>query len=90
MSWNRLKSASLKQGQKLVVAQPKVGSGKIKLAKASAKSPARTYTVRKGDTLGGIAKRFKLAAADIQRWNNLSNRQRLQPGTTLIIAPRNG
>jgi len=61
-----------------------------KPSQAAAKQPAaRTtqYTVRRGDTLGSIAKRHNVAANDIQRWNNLSVKRPLNPGlkVTLLI-----
>ena len=32
-----------------------------------------TYTVKSGDTLGGIAKKHRVSVADIKKWNNLKN-----------------
>lgn len=32
-----------------------------------------TYTVKSGDTLGGIAQRHHVKVSDIKRWNNLHN-----------------
>lgn len=51
----------------------------------------RHYTVRRGDTLASIAKRFKVAVNDVQRWNNLSSRQTIHPGTRVtLILPSKG
>ena len=55
---------------------------------AAAKSPATHYTVRHGDTLSSIAKRFNVAANDIQRTNNLSGKRPLSPGSKVIIPGR--
>ena len=32
-----------------------------------------TYTVKSGDTLGGIAKKYHVSVADIKKWNKLKN-----------------
>ncbi len=42
------------------------------------------YTVRHGDTMYSIARQFKVAIADLLRWNRLSSTA-LKPGTTLTI-----
>ena len=42
------------------------------------------YTVRKGDTLGGIAARYGVTAQDLKRWNNLS-REQVAAGSKLRV-----
>ena len=60
-------------------AAPRLAAGQGK------KPPAIThYTVRRGDTLASIAKRFKVGADDLLRWNRLSPNA-LTPGKTLTI-----
>jgi len=44
------------------------------------------YTVRRGDTLYGIAQRQGVSVSDLQAWNSLGNRNRLTPGQKLVIA----
>lgn len=44
-----------------------------------------TYTVRNGDSLARIAGRFKVAIADIEKWNQLNRKKYLQPGQKLKI-----
>lgn len=52
---------------------------------AQKKAPKLTrYTVQRGDTLASIARRFKVDANDVQRWNKVSAKT-LQPGNTLTI-----
>ncbi|GHU29079.1 lytic transglycosylase [Betaproteobacteria bacterium] len=55
-------------------------------AEKSLKSTHKTtqYTVRRGDTLYSIARRFKVALEDLMRSNRVSP-QTLKPGTTLTI-----
>ena len=43
-----------------------------------------TYRVRRGDTLGGIARRFGVSIADLRRWNAAARRG-LHPGDRLVI-----
>ncbi len=44
-----------------------------------------TYVVVKGDTVDKIAKKYDVAAADIVRWNNLSNAAMIKIGQKLRI-----
>lgn len=46
-----------------------------------------TYTVRRNDTLGGIANRHGVSVSDIQNENNL-NGTRIYAGQTLKITRR--
>lgn len=48
---------------------------------------ATTYRVKKGDTLSGIATRFGAKVSDIQTWNNMGRKTRIQVGSTLKVAP---
>ena len=43
-----------------------------------------TYTVKSGDTLTKIAKKYSVSIANIQKWNNLKN-DRINAGQKLII-----
>jgi membrane-bound lytic murein transglycosylase D len=92
MAQNNLKSSKLHQGQTLAVnsANP-IASQKpaIKVAKATVKKGGTAekktrYIVKRGETLASIAKKFNVATADLQRWNNLSG-SRIQPGHKLTI-----
>ncbi len=49
-----------------------------------------TYTVKVGDTLGGIARSFGIDVGTILWANNLSERQYIRPGDTLKILPMPG
>lgn len=44
-----------------------------------------TYTIRRGDTLGGIAAAVDMDTGDLQRLNGISNPGLIQPGQTLFI-----
>ncbi len=45
------------------------------------------YQIKSGDTLGGIAARYKVKVSEIQRWNNLSGTV-IRVGKYLTIYPR--
>jgi len=69
---NNLKSNIIHPGQKL---------------KISSASPSGTkhYAVRKGDTLGRIAKAHHVSLKNLLRANGLSSRSRIYPGQMLLI-----
>jgi membrane-bound lytic murein transglycosylase D len=48
------------------------------------------YTIKKGDTLLALAKRFKVTAKILSAWNNLQTRVALRPGKRIIIARYQG
>jgi membrane-bound lytic murein transglycosylase D len=73
--------ALLHPGQRLQVSgaaasaadQPLPAAGKV------------SYTVRRGDTLSGIAKRFAVTVRQLQAWNNLGGSTLLRAGQLLTI-----
>lgn len=46
----------------------------------------RYYTVRKGDTLHALARRFKVSTKLLAAWNNLKEAVALRPGKRLVVA----
>ncbi len=46
---------------------------------------AMTYTVRRGDTLYDIARRFSVSVAQLLNWNGLSKNDALMPGQRLVM-----
>src|SRR5690606_496049 len=44
-----------------------------------------TYTVRRGDSLSSIARRFRVTVGKIIEWNGVSVEKYLQPGQRLVI-----
>ena len=49
------------------------------------RSQRRTYTVRRGDTVSRIARRFGVRSSDIIRWNNLNSAGHIRVGQTLRV-----
>lgn len=92
-----LKSARrLRIGQKLVIPtstrpvrknSARRNGKTVRSSSATAVAADGTYTVKAGDTLGGIARRLKVKTADLQKANNLSDAQvrRLQIGQKLVV-----
>jgi LysM repeat protein len=54
-------------------------------SKATARSAATSYTVRRGDTLAKIAARFNISVESLKTWNRLST-ARLTVGKKLVVA----
>lgn len=73
MEWNGLEEDELLVGETLIIYH----EVKVDVPKPIVKpkpTPAGTYrihTVRSGDTLSGIAAKYRCSVSDIKRWNNL-------------------
>ncbi len=79
---NRLRSARLTSGQRLVVRPAASGESAASIASPSG-GPTR-YTVRRGDTLYSIASRFKISVSELKAWNKLRSND-LQAGIQLTV-----
>lgn len=59
-------------------------------AEPEKKSPPREvahyYTVRRGDTLNSVARRFNVSTRIIAAWNNIKGKMTLKPGKRIIVA----
>jgi membrane-bound lytic murein transglycosylase D len=97
--WNGLsRTASLKPGQTLNVTAPAAKMPTAVLQKQTTSrsaetipvpTPARRYTVKRGDTLAAIARTHGVTLEDLRRWNGLSRTASLKPGQELhIVAPQ--
>lgn len=53
--------------------------------RGSTSARRRSYTVRSGDTVGGIARRFGVSARDLVRWNDLGEDALIRIGQTLTV-----
>lgn len=84
---NKLKSSSLRIGQKLKISGTKSSSKKSSSGKSSKKSAgkARTYKVKPGESLYGIALKHNVSVSAIQKKNGMGNSTSLQMGQTLKI-----
>jgi membrane-bound lytic murein transglycosylase D len=75
--------AVLHPGQKLTI-KP-VGSGTYPVALDGQDTAPVNYTVRRGDSLWLISKRFGTTVAKLRRWNKLPKGKLLQPGQVLVL-----
>lgn len=86
--WNGLALADpLRPGQELVLWKAPTLTGDLAPPEASGPSVIRelAYSVRRGDSLWAIARRFGLRIADIVDWNRLDADRALQPGQRLKL-----
>jgi membrane-bound lytic murein transglycosylase D len=78
--WNQLDSGSLiKPGQQLVIWKDGKGTPAGKHVRTI------NYTVRSGDSLYAISKKYSVSIADLQRWNNIRKDKYLKPGQKLKV-----
>ncbi len=88
VNWNKLpKKATLKPGQKIVIKK----SGDITVASTAPVFKQISYTIKRGDTLAEISKKFKVDVTDLRKWNNVpKNRADLKPGSKLKVMIESG
>jgi len=64
--------------------RPAAKPARVRTAKVETFS--KYYTVKRGDTLSALAKRFNVTARLLSAWNNLKTRVALRPGKRIIVA----
>ena len=72
--WNNLRKETLIIGQKLTIyssGAPMASSGST--SKAAGSSSPKYYTVKAGDTLASIAKKYNTTVSKLKKWNNLKS-----------------
>lgn len=86
--WNNFsEKTAVKAGQTLVVWN-KDAAKKLTLVKAGFHPPSQSinnYTVREGDTLFSISRRFKVSVADLRKWNGSNVEKQMQPGRNITV-----
>jgi LysM repeat protein len=88
---NNLNGDLIRVGQKLKVPQGSVTSSGAMHSSSTASttslvtSERGTYTVRSGDTISGIASRFRMKSSELIALNNLTNPNKLSVGQVLIV-----
>ena len=87
--WNNLRSNNLKIGQYLTIYPRKpvaVANQESSAKKTSSSSSLKTYTVRRGDSLWSISKKFPgVTVQNLRSWNDMSSSS-LKPGMKLKIS----
>ena len=72
--WNNLRKDTLVVGQKLTIYSsggPMASSDSN--SKAAGSSAPKYYTVKAGDTLASIAKKYNTSVSKLKKWNNLKS-----------------
>ncbi len=85
--WNGLRSSNLRIGQRLTI-YPKrtTGSSSTTPKKTNTSVTAANYTVKKGDTLWSISRKFpNVSIEDLKKWNDISG-SKLKPGMKLKVS----
>lgn len=98
---NNLRSNRIEAGEKLRIPRKDVAkrggkrAGKSDTASAPAAparpasapppGPAQLHTVRKGETLGSISRRYDVPERELRRRNLLKKGKRLRPGTQIVV-----
>ena len=84
--WNGLTGNRIIAGRYLIVRREGVGrkGGQVL---ASAPAGSGTYRIRRGDTLGIVARRFGVTVAQLKAWNGLRS-NRITAGDTLTVGTR--
>jgi membrane-bound lytic murein transglycosylase D len=98
MAINRLKHPRLAPGRFLFLPQrPATDSSAVAVADAylppvnayeeETYSDAVVYRIKKGDSMGKVARRFHVTLTQLCRWNRLTRTAALRPGRTLMVRP---
>lgn len=86
---NNLSGSQIRAGDSLLIPRAYREGDSLASVQLSADNqspiPAGIYTVRRGDSLWGIANRYRLTVAELQRWNQLTAEAVLQPGQRLML-----
>lgn len=84
---NNLRGTTIHPGQRLVVRAPAPSASAPSAAAASpASGDASVHVVRRGETLGIIASRYRISVNNLMRWNNLTGTV-IHPGQQLRVRP---
>ncbi|MEY3220358.1 MAG: hypothetical protein RIT27_1715 [Pseudomonadota bacterium] len=88
MSWNNLSSPSaLKIGQLLKVSLSNSSPSNTTTYTPPASATATYYTVRAGDTLYSLARKYRVTVQNLMSWNQLASPSALKVGQKLRVNP---
>ena len=79
--WNNLRSNTIYPGQKLIVYGADATAGAAPIKRSTQKS---SHTVRSGETLGKLARKYRCSITDLKEWNNLKG-STIYPKQKLIV-----
>ncbi len=98
-SWNKIKGNNLRIGQNIIIykggkapsTSTSASSGTINSSSSSKASHStsdtgtKTYTVKKGDTLFGIARKNGMSLNDLLKMNGLTTQSKIHPGKKIKV-----
>ena len=82
---NNLRGNLIRAGDTLMIPDNSAWRRSLALAENTEPRQRRGYTVRRGDSLYHIARRFQVTIDDLVTWNDLDPRRFLQPGQSLTL-----
>lgn len=85
-AWNNLRSNTIYPGQRLTVYSSGTPATQAGTAPVQRSSTATYHTVKRGESLGLIAQRYKSSVTDLREWNNISGSV-IQIGQKLRVYP---
>lgn len=88
MQWNHIsKKENIRPGMTLALA-PKETAKKLPMPASNGikSSQSIKYTVRQGDSIFGISKRFNVSVADLKKWNGSRLGKEIKPGQSLTVS----
>lgn len=88
VQWNHLsKKGNIRPGMTLALA-PKETAKKLPMPASNGikSSQSLKYTVRQGDSIFGISKRFNVSVADLKKWNGSRLSKEIKPGQSLTVS----
>ncbi|RKZ34984.1 MAG: lytic transglycosylase, partial [Gammaproteobacteria bacterium] len=92
--WNGISRGDpIRPGQKLIVRRTASKAKPLAVASTPTHGPSVAtqttqrirYTVRRGDSLWNISRKFSVSIASLRRWNNINRSKHLQPGQKLDV-----
>lgn len=86
-SWNGLTDNTIKPGQKLKI-ESNSSAKEAKTADLPKDGNYQYHTIKSGDTLWDLAKKYNSSVENIKQWNSISNSYKLKPGKKLIVGVR--
>jgi len=85
MTWNNIKNPKrIRAGQKIKI-RPQLSIAKNTANSKRNTSKSYKYTIKSGETLGGIANRHNVSIKQLMAWNNIRNAKSVRAGKSLRI-----
>ena len=84
--WNNLEDGNIQLGSKLALMNSKEDKNE-ETSEVKTETKIVEYTVKSGDNLGAIAKKYNASLSDLKDWNELESTD-IQVGSKLIVSKK--